>query len=68
MQLPVLVAVGSAQEYNVDREALVQQALLAFDLDQLNQIFLGAVVQLAAAVARVSEGAYRPTWEIVPML
>ena len=51
-----LIAVGTAQEYNVDREALVQQALFAFDLDQLNQIFLGAVVQLAAAVARVSEG------------
>ena len=51
-----LVAVGSTQEDNVDREALVQQALLALDVDQLNQIFLGYVVQLAAAVARVSEG------------
>ena len=51
-----LIAVGSAQEYDVDREALVQQALLALDLDQLDQIFLGDVVELAAAVARVSKG------------
>ena len=52
----VLVAVGSAQEYNVDREALVEQALLAFDVDNLYEVFLGNVVELAAAVARVSKG------------
>ena len=52
----VLIAVGSTQEYNVDREALVQQALLTLDVNDLYQIFLGNVVQLAAAVARVSEG------------
>ncbi len=51
-----LIAVGSAQEYNINREALVQQALLAFDLNQLDEVFLGAVIQLAAAVARVSKG------------
>ena len=51
-----LIAVGCTQEYHINRESLVQQALLAFDLDQLNQIFLGYFVQLAAAVTRVSEG------------
>ena len=52
----VLIAVGSAQEYNVDREALVQQTLLTLDVDDLYEVFLGYVVELAAAVARVSEG------------
>ena len=52
----VLIAVRSTQEYNVDREALVQQALLTLDVNNLYQIFLGNVVQLAAAVARVSKG------------
>src|SRR5699024_9946959 len=52
----VFVAVGSAQEYDVDREALVEQALLTLDVDDLDQIFLGHVVELAAAVARVGEG------------
>lgn len=47
----VLIAVGSTQEYNVDREALVQQALLTLNVNDLYQIFLGNVVQLAAAVA-----------------
>ena len=52
----VFVAVGCAQEHNIDREALVQQALLTFNVDDLDQIFLGYVVELAAAVARVNEG------------
>ena len=52
----VFVAVGSAQEYDIDREALIQQALLPLDVDDLDQILLGHIVELAAAVARVGKG------------
>ena len=52
----VLIGVGAAEEAHVDGEALIQQALLALNIDQLHQVFLGALVQLAAAVAGVGEG------------
>ena len=52
----VLIRIGAAEEAHVDGEALVQQALLTLDIHQLYQVFLGALVQLAAAVAGVGEG------------
>ena len=52
----VLVGIGAPEEADVDGEALVQQALLTLDLDELHQVLLGDLVQLAAAVAGVGEG------------
>ena len=52
----VLVGIGAAQEYDVNREALVEQALLAFDVDNLDEILGGVRVQLAAAVAGIGKG------------
>ena len=52
----VLVGVAGPQEHHVDGESLVEQQLLALDVDDLHQVLLGAVIQLAAAVAGVCEG------------
>src|SRR5699024_6885300 len=52
----VLIGVAGPQEHHVDGESLVQQQLLALDVDDLHQVLRGAVVQLAAAVAGVGKG------------
>ena len=48
---------GAADQGDVDRERLVEQPLLAVDLDQPDEILGGACVDLAAALARIDEGA-----------
>ena len=48
---------GGADEGDVDRERLVEQPLLAVELDQPDEILGGGGVDLAAALARVDEGA-----------
>ena len=48
---------GSAHDADIDRECPVEEKLLAVDLDQPDQILRGACVDLAAAVARIDEGA-----------
>ena len=53
----VAVGIGgrSADDADVDRECPIEEKLLALDLDQPDQILLGAFVDLAAAVARIDE-------------
>ncbi len=48
---------GAAHDGDVDREGLVEQILLIPDAHQLDQILGGALIQLAAAKARIDEGA-----------
>ena len=48
---------GGADEGDVDRERLVEQPLLAVELDQPDQLLGGGAVDLAAVLARVDEGA-----------
>src|SRR5262249_32616158 len=54
----VAVGVGgrAADDADVDREGAVEQELLAVDLDQPDDIVLGALVDLAAAVPRIGKG------------
>ena len=58
---------GAADDADVDREGLVHQVILAADVDQRDEVFLRAVVDLAAAVAR-STKVPRPTREICARL
>ena len=55
----VAVGIGrrSPDDADVDRERAIEEELLALDVHRTNEIFLGAFVDLAAAVARVDEGA-----------
>ncbi|CAN4041437.1 2-C-methyl-D-erythritol 2,4-cyclodiphosphate synthase, partial [Dysosmobacter welbionis] len=52
----VLVGVAGTQEHHIDGERLVEQPLLALDLDDLHQVLLGDIVEFAAAVAGVGKG------------
>ena len=56
VMLPDGSAVVPRMKRDVDLGGLVEQPLLAVDLDQLDEVFGGHVVDLAAAVARVDEG------------
>ena len=55
--LPSASAVVPRMMADVDRQGLVEQVFLAAERHQLDQIFGGHGVDLAAAVARVDEGA-----------
>ncbi len=48
---------GAAYDADVDRKRAVEQVLLAVDRHQRHEVLFGARVDLAAAVARVDEGA-----------
>ena len=48
---------GAADDADVDREGAIEEELLAVDLDEPDQILVRARVDLAAAVARIDEGA-----------
>ena len=48
---------GAAHERDLDREGLVEEPGLAAQLDELDEVLGGAGVELAAAEARVDEGA-----------
>ena len=56
-KLPVGSAVVARMKGDVDRERLVEQPLLAIELDQPDEILGRRRVDLAAALARVDEGA-----------
>ena len=56
VMLPSGSAVVPPDDADVDREGAVEEELLALDVHRTNEIFLGAFVDLAAAVARVDEG------------
>ena len=53
----VLVGGGAADDADADREGLVEKVFLAVDLHHAHQVPGGAAVDLAAAEARVDEGA-----------
>jgi hypothetical protein len=55
-QVAVQVGRGGADQRDLDREGLVEQRLLAVDVDQAHAARPGALVELAAAMARVDEG------------
>ena len=57
VMLPSGSAVVPRMMRDVDRERLVEQVLLAADRHQRHQVVGGAGVELAAAVARIDEGA-----------
>ena len=57
VRLPSLVGGGRADDADLDRERLVEEHLFAVDLDQADQVVARRRVDLAAAVARVDEGA-----------
>ena len=48
---------GAAHDGDIDREGLVEEVLLAVDLHQPHELVLARGVDLAAAVARIGEGA-----------
>ena len=56
MMFPSPITRGATQQRAMNREAPVEQVLLAADLDELDQIVLRERVQLAAAVPRIDEG------------
>ena len=56
VRLPSVSAVVPRMKRHVDREGLVEQVLLAVDRHQSHQVLGGALVDAAAAVARVDEG------------
>ena len=56
-QVAVGVGGGRADDPDLDRERLVEQDFLAVDLEQPHQVVAGRRVDLAAAVARIDEGA-----------
>ena len=53
----VRVGGGAADDGDMDRERLVEQEVLAADAQQRAQVLGGALVELAAAVARIDERA-----------
>ena len=52
----VRIGSGAADDADIDRERAVEEEFLAVDLDQPDQILLGAFVDLAAAMTRIDEG------------
>ena len=52
----VLVGIAGPDQAHINGNGLVEQPLLPLDVDDLDQILLGALVELAAAVAGVHEG------------
>ena len=56
-QIAVGIAGGRPDDPDIDREGPVEQAFLAVDVDEADEVLLGPVVELAAAVARIDEGA-----------
>ena len=56
VMLPAGSAVVPRMKRDLDRERLVEQPLLAVDLDELDDVVRGHVVDLAAALARIDEG------------
>ena len=52
----VFIGVGAADQAHIDGDGLVEQALLTVNVHQLHQVFLGALVELAALVTGVYEG------------
>ena len=52
----VLVGIAAPDEHHIDGEGLIQQPLLALDINDLHNVLGGGAVQLAAAVAGVHEG------------
>jgi hypothetical protein len=57
-EIAVGIAGGRANDSDVDGKRLVEQALLAAQGDQFDQVLGAAGVELAAAVARIDEGAH----------
>ena len=53
----VLVGGGAAQQGGVDGEGVVEEPVPPGEVDELDEVFAGAGVELAAGVARVDEGA-----------
>ena len=47
---------SAAQEGHVNREGFVEQVILAVDIDHLDQVLGGALVEFTAVDARVDEG------------
>ena len=56
-EIAVGIGGGGADDADVDRKRLVEQAFLAAERDQLDHVLSRAGVELAAAVARIDEGA-----------
>ena len=54
----VAVGIGgrAADEGDVDRQSLVEQGLLAVERDQIDDVVVGRLVDLAALDARIDEG------------
>jgi hypothetical protein len=52
----VLIAVRSADKYNIDRKCLVEKLFLSVDLDELNDILCRLLVQFSALISRIHEG------------
>ena len=50
------IGAGGADQRHVDRSGLVEQPLLAFDLDQLDDVIVRHLVDLAAAKTRIDVG------------
>ena len=46
---------GAANDADIDRECAIEKKFFAVDLDQPDEIVLGAFVDLAAAVTRIDE-------------
>ena len=55
-EVAVRVGRGRADDAHVDREGLVEQVVLPVDGQDAHQVFGGARIELAAAVARVHKG------------
>ena len=53
----------AADQTDMDREGLVEEIVLAVDAHQTDDVGRGAGIQLAAAVARIDEGAQADTGE-----
>ena len=55
---------GAADDADVDREGPVEEVLLAADRASADEVVGGAGVELAAAVARIDEGAEADPGEV----
>jgi hypothetical protein len=55
-QVAVGIGRGGADDADLDGEGLVEQVVLAVDRHHAHQVFGGARIELAAAVARIDEG------------
>ena len=63
----VLVGVAAPDQTDIDGDGLIQKPLFPLNVHQLHQVFLGALVQLAAAVAGIGKGVQAHV-VMVPML